>query len=199
VPRVRRRGFQRLYTYALSFTQTEILLHGTPILDVLPGDGPGFQSKDEERQAWFTHRTELLAEPLGAGRRPHGFLKFELGITPKSWEEEVEALLSHNLISDSEATAIEHEYPVLRREQTDLYASFDDEMYVRRLVKSPNVLKREAELFDFAAAWHNWRGREELAKRYRLRAELARRVAEEIAGRCKPVAGEVMRPPIGLQ
>ncbi len=198
MPRVRRRGFQRLYSYGLSFTQSEILLYGPPLSDVLPGDGPGFASEDAERAAWFANRDELMQERLGPGRRPYAYFKWELQAEPRRWWDEVRLLLENDLLDEPEVADIERQHRMLASDpQCQYYASFDSEGTVKRLLTTgpPLTLLSHANLFDFAASWHAWRGREALADRYKARADVVRRVAAELRGRCEVDASEALAGP----
>ncbi len=180
MPKVRRRGFRRLYTHGLSDRQAELLVYGD-VAEALPGDGTDFRNEDEERAAWAMNRAELLKEPLGAGKRPHAYFKWELHEEPRRWWDEIRLLLEHGLIDAQEAADIERAHGMLADDpQCRYYASFENEQCVRRLMTAgpPITILSHADLFEFAERWHRWRGREALAGRYKTRAEVVRRQCE---------------------
>lgn len=175
MPRIRRRGFERLYSNSkLTFTQHETLMYGAPILDQSPGDGPDFSSPEEEKRAWFMHRKELLAEERRPGVRAHGFYRWELGIEPKNWVEELRPLMDRGMITDeSERIAIEQQNPMLSPQPPSFLNDFDDAKLIWKRINPSEANKKAAE-FDLAVMWHTWRGRPEISEQFRRRAELVR-------------------------
>jgi hypothetical protein len=159
--------------------QRQVLLYGDVTAAIF--SEPVFASVAEERQAWFSLREEVLREcraHFGPGRRPAGYFKFELACEPVRWYEEIAVLLQHGLIDQSEAIGIEQMHQTLSPGQSDgLCSGFDDQNRIVQMQLSECLRAHLAQEFDVAAEWHTWRGRAELAERYRTRAEVIRQVA----------------------
>lgn len=170
MPRVRRRG------NALRFS-------GSMLEALVLGDGgftdggPGFASAIEERAAWIAHRNALMAEHSGPGRRPFGFYRHDLGVAPLQWFDEIRALLEHDLIDVTEALLCEKSHNVLSDSEA-VYSAFETAALICGMNHTPSVLLHCQREFELAITWHAWRGRPELAEKYRLRAQAVRDVMQ---------------------
>jgi hypothetical protein len=172
----RRRRMQRT---GLTDTQHEVLCFGLALM----GWGAAFESEAAERAAWHVYRAELLAEHHRPGSRPFGYYKHELNLQGIYWwHQEVDALLRNNLIDQTEALAIEKIHGILAGDQKEgVCGMFGDAERIRELGLGRVVLERNAAQFSLAEAWHRWRGRKELAEKYRMLAAVTRSVVAESA------------------
>ena len=170
MPKIRRKGVRQR---GLNDAQEHLLIFGCVFG---AHHQERFASEVDERAAWELHRERLMAQVKDPGRRPHAYYKFDLGVDPPwRWFDEIEILLDHNLIGEDEAIKIERNVEMLSGDQAEAYcASFDGEKTIAWMQLSPDSWCDFAEQFDVAAKWHQWRGREGLAERYRTRAELMR-------------------------
>ncbi len=172
MPRVRRRGNALRFSGAM----LEALVLGDG--DFTDG-GPGFASATEERAAWIAHRNALMAEHSGPGRRPFGFYRHDLGRAPMHWFDEIRVLLEHGLIDATEALLCEKAHHVLSDNEA-VYSAFERAPLIRGMGLSPSVLAHCGREFELAATWHTWRGRRELAAKYRSRVEAIRDVMQNV-------------------
>lgn len=150
----------------------------------LLADGPPFENSGAERDGWNKFRAELMATSYGAGMiRPVAYFRWDLGIVDRvvhRWHDQLAVLLDRNLISAEEAERIDHAFSQLHPKQSLAYgSSFERPNAIRSLQLSRYLLSDSAQEFDFAARWHVWRGRPELAERYHLRASTVRAVLQE--------------------
>lgn len=141
---------------------------------VLPKEGPDFQNRAEEMQAWAQHRSTLMqqAEP---GMRPAGYFKFDLGIDPAPirWFDQLDVLLDHGLLGPPEALLVERCYSVL--------ASVDSPGRGCWHSLSARSLESSIARFALAARWHDWRGRPALAAQYRQQESDVRKALRNIS------------------
>lgn len=158
----------------LTGCQREILMRGQDFM----GDGDGFESEAAERVAWQKHRVEMLAE-AGPGRRPHAYYRLDLGVDPLRWYDEVAALLDHDLVNKADVLALERDYAILAPGQGPLYSAFDDAASIGRMGLDGYVLGGLAREFEVAARWHAWHGRQDVADRYKRRAQHIREFLEK--------------------
>lgn len=172
MPRINRRR-PHYKVRGLSEAQRELLIFGTVML---AAQEQGFDDENAMLRAWREQRSELMAQ-VKPGRRPHAYFKFELGCEPRCWYEEVKALLEAGLITPEEAHAIEHQYPLLNGRQTpECYSAFDEPESVRTQGLGRYVLEQCVGEFDLAKFWHRWRGRQQIAERYKVRADSVRKI-----------------------
>jgi hypothetical protein len=163
----------------LSDGQRELLLLGDIIL---AQDSVGFTSPAAEKAAWFRHRATLLQEPYvnGAGRRPVGYLRHELGLADAHLLTDfqvIRALFERNLIDTAEALAIEATQETLSGSQSPTFCdAFGTSDAIARMQVGRYSLVSCAESFAFVSRWHAWRRRAELAGKYSRLAESIRNV-----------------------
>jgi hypothetical protein len=156
-------------------------MHGIEMLAV---EGPAFESESEMRAAWFANRAALMAA-AGPGYRPQAYFEFELKIKPAPVRRYtvLRVLLEHQLITEGEARAIERDDALLSSEAGVQYSAFETAEGVRRAfgLNGPDAdsLLYTTETLVTAAAWHAWRGRKEIAQKFKLRADTIRRTTEE--------------------
>ena len=136
----------------------------------------GSNSEDEARAAWQQYREQIMADLNCVGRRPAAYYKYELHIDPPGhWYHELVVLLDRNLISAEEAVRMEANNQILSGEHQESFCSaLDDQAGIARMQLDPDMADELAEEFDAAARRHQWRGRSEVAERYRKRANLLR-------------------------
>jgi hypothetical protein len=84
--------------------QRFVLLHGPLAIAI---DGPAFSSRKAEERTWCRHRSELMDENLGPGRRPYAYFKFDLGVEPRRWRDEIKILRARGLMSATEERDLE--------------------------------------------------------------------------------------------
>jgi hypothetical protein len=162
---------------------------GDPVLP--PEDGPGLLDENGEldeaemRRCWNANRAELLAA-CPPGKRPHAFFRFDLGITDRivwRWHDQLRVLLERGLISAEEAERCENRCPELNPAQAPEFCSSHDSRAT--IISSgagrlgPEIVSELVEEFEVVSRWHTWRGRPELADRYRRRAEAVRQFLED--------------------
>ncbi len=127
---------------------------------------------------WHRYRAELIHhESLSLGQRPAAFWRFDVGVTPPChWWAELDLLMRHNLLAPEEAIAVE-------RDHASLSPNPPSECGGACLGPlNPAELGHLGAEFDVVGAWHLWRGRPELAERYRLRAQAIRDAARSRIG-----------------
>jgi hypothetical protein len=150
----------------LSDCQRDLLCDGQSFF--APND-PGFASEAEAARAWKRHRGDLMAAESGAGKRPVGYLRYELGIEDAEflpWPGVIAELLSRDLIPESEAIAIESAHAILDPHQSESFNSAFAADRIHLTQFSPDGLRGTAAEFAFAVRWHTWRAHAELAMKY---------------------------------
>jgi len=171
MPRINRRLRAQEGSGRLTQPQHEQLLYGDPL-----GGGHAFENPREEATAWRANRSELLAERHMPGMRPAGYFRFELKCDPApGWRAQIEELLKRELLDEAEILWAEDTYHCLDPNQpAELCKTFETVEGIRQLKLGADGLKSIAREFDLALLWHTWRGRAELAERYRTRAAAVR-------------------------
>jgi hypothetical protein len=182
-------------------TKYQILMKGFALAKF----GAEFDSPEQEENAWYIHRDELM-EQCAPGMRPAAFFKFECGLSRypdspvRDFYRSVGALQSRNLLRDDELVSIESGDSDFRAVQSPIpFDTFGD--LVARAKGSESQTDRDFELIANApkgylrlcaernqlsiiAAFHRWRSRASLATYYQTRAECVDRElhARKLAG-----------------
>jgi len=149
----------------------QLLLFG---MELVPDGSRGFESQAEELAAFRDAREQLMKAAL-PGQRPAAFFKFELGIpSPALLRDQLPILLSRGLITDGEAQQLERDnYELLT---ADFGGAFHTVEGVRAMRLGMASLRSMVARFDTLAAWHQRRGRPEIATTYRTRSKVCRDV-----------------------
>ncbi len=182
MPRVRRRG-HLYHGHGLTEEQREILMLGLTFSAIIGASSERpIWSLAEKRQAWRTHRRELL-DDCEPGTRPAAFFEFELSIPgPLRVFDQLAALLKHGLIDPTEVFSIEATHQQLRADSnTSLQYYAESHEGIARVLHDEDAMTAAVREFDLNAAWHAWRGRLELAKTWSRRAAMMREALERVA------------------
>jgi hypothetical protein len=124
-------------------------------------------SEAEAKTAYRAHRTEVLAEELGPGRRAFGFMTFDLGATPGRALDDIGSLMERGLIDATESIGVEKSYRILDSDvPPEFCKNFSSIERIADQKLSARTVERYAKNFAIAARWHRWRGRAEIAARF---------------------------------
>jgi hypothetical protein len=166
----------------LTDAMEEDLLYGMVILN--HNQSEEFKDEAAMLAAWIRHKDRLMHAWNLAGRRPWAYYKFTLRLKepPVTWHEELEALQRLKLLTPEEITRLEHE----QRELGIIDPAVIDNTHYMRLTGAHGFstfmledLKRQNAVI---AAWHERRGRPEVAAKFAERARIVTRLIAELAG-----------------
>jgi hypothetical protein len=137
-----------------------------------------------ERAAWIAHRAELMgAADLPPATFPYAFWKYDAPDAPEDFIGRIRWLQERNLIDEADLIAVERYCLTCNPEQSQNFCSaFDTEDSIRQQQLSYTLLRFTLAEFEGTAAWHEFRGRAELAEVYQRRAEACRAVLANATG-----------------
>jgi hypothetical protein len=140
----------------LTERQRSILLYGSSAGNT----GKGFLTETEALSAWIEHRAELLKQ-AGSRGRPHAYLKYELADTTPYYVADLLVLYRRGLLpAPSETTTLTADQP------DDLHREFESAESIRALGFETPLLESICRQMGNVLAYHSYRGRAVLVKKY---------------------------------
>jgi hypothetical protein len=134
-----------------------------------------FPNEAAERAAWRRHRAKLM-EKHDAGNRPFAYFKYELDVIPRCWIDMLGALLDAGQVDAIEAVAIEKADPMLAPNPPAAGMATTHDTSTEADRHSADAWARKCEI---CAQFHAFRGRDEVAGRYRQQAQ---EIREQLSG-----------------